>query len=74
MELDYSDYVTFTIIRVKDEDGPTHWEMEFKDSNDEVTSFGTSPDFAGVYNMVLECIVEIDDNTWIDFDANKDKK
>ena len=69
-ELDYSDYVTIKVIRVKDETGPTHWEIEAVDSRGDCETYGTSPTFAGAIDMGIESIYEIDFGKWARFDAN----
>lgn len=68
--LDYDDYVTIKIIKVKDEVGEfTHWEHEVQFSENYYSSGGTSPDFYGVVDMALDQIRETA-QFWTSDDAN----
>ena len=70
-ELDYSDFFTLKIIKVKDDEtGASHWEVEASDSKGEVTTFGTSPSFHGALDIGVETITEHEFGQWIEFDAN----
>jgi len=71
VELNYGDSVTIILTRVKDETGPTHWEVELIDSNYDGEMFGTSPSFGGALDMALDIVYEKDDGNWTSFDANR---
>jgi hypothetical protein len=75
MSMDYSDSITIKITKVKYDGKPSHWEVDINDSGDG----GTSPTFYGAWDTAYELIsgdtgdYDSVHNTWIDFDANKDK-
>jgi len=67
-ELDYSDFFTIKIIRVKDsETGPSHWESQVIDQFGKVCLEVTGPTFHGVVDDALNLLTEDD---WHEFDAN----
>lgn len=75
-ELNYSDFVTIRIIRVFDDFGPSHWQMEIDDKDGSEIGGGTAPTFAGVVDMAYDMAKErndIDDPEWSRFDANGSK-
>ena len=72
-ELDYSDYVTIKVIRVKDETSPSHWESDVTDKDGKELGGGTAPDFYGAVDLAVEMARkrnDIDDPEWSRFDAN----
>jgi len=71
-DLDFSDYVTIKITKVKDSTGPAYWQMDIDGSDGEIGG-GTAPTFYGVVDMAIEMARErndIDDPEWSRFDAN----
>ena len=58
--LDYDDYVTIKITKVKDEVGKfLFWEQDTQFSENWYSTGGTGPDFHGVVDMVLDQIREV---------------
>lgn len=80
-ELDYSDYVTIKITKVKFDGEPTHWELDvhYAGEGQYDGQGGTAPTFAGVYDMAYDIIRggyknNWDVNEWTEFDANDRNK
>ena len=77
-EIDYSDYVTIKITKVKYDTAPSHWGVEimFAGDDPEDIQCGTSPTFAGVYDIGYSIIAggdkynDYEYNEWALFDAN----
>lgn len=65
LDLDYSDFVSLKITRVKSEGKPSYWQVDFPDG-----SGGTAPTFYGVWDIAFEQI-EHDLDGWTDFNANE---
>lgn len=75
-DLDYSDFVTIKIARVKYIKKPSHWEITVTDNTGHEIGSGTGPTFAGVVDMAIEMASErhdLDDPEWSKFDANGGK-
>lgn len=66
-KLDYSDYVTIKIVRVKYMDRPSHWELEVVDSDGFDLGGATGPTFAGMLDTASEIMYT---EGWSRFDAN----
>ena len=71
--LEYSDYVTIKITKVKDELGQfTHWEAETSFSDNWYKSEITGPDFPGVVDEAFDYIRAVA-QYWSSEDANEKK-
>ena len=69
--LEYSDYVTIKIIKVKDELGQfSHWESETKFSDNMYGAEITGPTFYGVIDEALDYIKDVA-QYWTSDDANR---
>jgi len=66
-KLDYSDYVTIKVIRVKFGNKPTHWELEVVDSDGFDLGGATGPTFVGMMDTAYEIVSE---EGWSRFDGN----
>jgi hypothetical protein len=66
-KLDYSDFVTIKIIRVKFGNKPAHWELEVSDSDGFDLGGATGPTFAGMLDTAAEIMYT---EPWSRFDAN----
>lgn len=75
-ELDYSDYVNIKIIKVQFMEAPSCWAIEVTGKDGEEWGSGTSPTFAGAYDMGYSIVAGGDKhsnwevNDWIYFDGN----
>lgn len=65
--LDYSDYVTIKVIRVKFDNKPTHWELEVVDSDGFDLGGATGPTFVGMLDTAADIMYT---EGWSRFDAN----
>lgn len=78
-ELDFTDSVTIKITKVKYDGEPTIWQLDIEGQGLD-GSGGTSPTFAGVYDMAYSIIAGGDKhsnweyNEWTQFDANERNK
>lgn len=78
-ELDFTDSVTIKITKVKYGGEPTIWQLDIEGQGLD-GSGGTSPTFAGVYDMAYSIIAGGDKdsnwqyNEWTLFDANDRNK
>lgn len=72
--LDYSDYVTIKITKVKYYGEPSHWLVDITDPDGEIGA-GTAPTFNGAMDIAHNAIYggyknNWDINEWATFDAN----
>lgn len=74
-QIDYNDYVDIRITKVRFHDEPSHWEVDVNDAENNL-GCGTSPTFAGAYDIAYSIIVggdkdsDYEVNSWAEFDAN----
>ena len=66
-KLDYSDYVTIKITRVKFGEKPSHWQLDIVDSDGFDLGGATGPNFAGMLDTASEIMYT---EGWSRFDAN----
>lgn len=75
-ELDYGDFVTIKITKVRFLDEPSHWEAEITNADGEDIGSATAPTFAGISDEVYSMIhggdkySDYEINEWTQFDAN----